>query len=87
MLFVPFSLQNRLTDPPTPTEQGTLFESWVVREFVRIRDYEEKEHEFTLWRRGPHEIEDWRVAGLEDFLRGKCQGRERTYWSRSDAAR
>ncbi len=51
------SLQNRLTDPPTLAERGFLFETWFVRELVRIRDYFEKEHTFGLWRRGEHEID------------------------------
>ncbi len=51
------ALQNRLNDPPTPSEKGILFESWMIRELIRIRDYEEKEHEFGLWRKGRYEVD------------------------------
>ena len=67
------ALQNRLTDPPTPMEQGTLFESWVIRELIRIRDYEEKEHDFTLWRRGPHEIDLLMTGGRGPLLAVECK--------------
>ena len=51
------SLQNRLQDPPTPLEQGILFENWFVREIVRYRDYLEKNHRISFWREGNHEID------------------------------
>lgn len=51
------ALQNRLTDPPTPVEDGFLFETWFFRELTRLRDAREAEHEFTLWREGIHEID------------------------------
>lgn len=51
------ALQNRLQDPPTAAETGVLFETWFLRELIRIRDYAEKAHEFSLWRQGLHEID------------------------------
>lgn len=51
------SIQNRLNDPPTPQEMGFLFETWFVRELVRLRDYFRKSHEFCFWREGNHEID------------------------------
>ncbi|MBI5623607.1 MAG: ATP-binding protein [Elusimicrobia bacterium] len=56
------AVQNRLHDPPTPMELGFLFESWFVRELRRLRDYGEKPHEFSFWRRGSHEV-DLLVSG------------------------
>jgi len=51
------AIQNRLIDPPTTDEFGFLFETWMVREFIRLRDYLGKPHEFAFWREGPHEID------------------------------
>ncbi len=51
------SIQNRLTDPPTPLELGFLFETWFVREATRLRDYQEKEAGLSFWREGKHEID------------------------------
>lgn len=51
------SLQNRLHDPPTPQEEGVLFENWFVREIIRYRDYLEKNHRIGFWREGGHEID------------------------------
>lgn len=51
------ALQSRLTDPPTPVEKGFLFETWFVRELVRLRDYHQKDHSFGLWRQGEHEVD------------------------------
>lgn len=51
------ALQNRLHDPPTAIEKGVLFETWFLRELIRIRDYTETGHTFSLWRHGPHEID------------------------------
>ena len=51
------AMQNRLVDPPTSAELGFLFEGWFVNELVRIRDYLEKEHEFSFWREGKDEVD------------------------------
>lgn len=51
------ALQNRLEDPPTPAENGILFENFIFREFTKYRDYLEKPHEFSFWRNGVHEID------------------------------
>ncbi|MBI5594670.1 MAG: ATP-binding protein [Elusimicrobia bacterium] len=51
------ALQNRLNDPPTPAELGFLFETWFVGELRRLRDYAEKDHEFSFWREGGHEVD------------------------------
>ena len=67
------ALQNRLTDPPTPVERGTLFESWFIRELVRIRDYEEKEHEFSFWRKGTHEVDLLVSGGHGPLLAIECK--------------
>lgn len=51
------SIQNRLEDPPTSSELGFLFETWMVQMFFRLRDYDFREHQFSLWREGKHEID------------------------------
>lgn len=51
------SLQNRLVDPPTPSELGFLFETWFVREAIKLRDYAQSGVEFFFWREGKHEID------------------------------
>lgn len=67
------ALQNRLVDPPTPVELGFLFETWLFREMVRIRDYCEKEHEFALWRSGTHEIDFLVLRGGKPLLGIECK--------------
>ncbi len=44
------AIQNRLNDPPAQIELGYLFETWLINELIRIRDYYGKEHEFSFWR-------------------------------------
>lgn len=51
------AIQNRLQDPPTSEERGILFETWFVREIIRLRDYLEKPYTVSFWRQGPHEID------------------------------
>lgn len=51
------AIQNRLEDPPTPSELGVLFGTFMVQSFVRLRDYDQRDHSFSLWRNGPHEID------------------------------
>jgi predicted AAA+ superfamily ATPase len=70
------AIEQRLTDPPTPVEEGVLFETWFFREMVRHRDYAEKEHSFALWREGKHEV---------DFL--VTRGGRRSWLSSASARR
>jgi predicted AAA+ superfamily ATPase len=51
------AIQNRLQDPPTPLEQGFLFETWFINELRRIKDYQDKPHDFSFWRERNHEID------------------------------
>jgi len=51
------AIQNRLYDPPTPAETGFLFETWFVREIIRLRDYHTMPHDIAFWRHGKHEID------------------------------
>ena len=51
------ALQNRLSDPPTGQELGLLFETWFVREMVRLRDYEKPHLELSFWRERDHEVD------------------------------
>jgi len=51
------AIQNRLNDPPTLSEQGVLFETWLVNELKRLRDYGNKEHDFSFWRHRNQEID------------------------------
>jgi hypothetical protein len=67
------ALQNRLNDPPTPDELGLLFETWLVRELRRLRDYGSKEHEFALWREGNHEIDLLVAGGRGPLLAIECK--------------
>jgi predicted AAA+ superfamily ATPase len=67
------AIQNRLTDPPTPVEMGSLFETWFVREIRRLRDYGEKAHEFSFWREGSHEIDLLITGGHGPLLAIECK--------------
>jgi predicted AAA+ superfamily ATPase len=51
------AIQNRLHDPATAGERGFLFETWLVNELVRFRDYAGMPHEFCFWRDRTHEID------------------------------
>ncbi len=51
------ALQKRLTSQPSPEELGFLFETWIVNELIRIRDYCRYEHRISLWRKGHWEID------------------------------
>lgn len=46
------AIQNRLNDPPTPSELGHLFETFVFLELLKIRDYQNKPHTFSYWKNG-----------------------------------
>jgi len=51
------AIQNRLQDPPTPREKGFLFETWMIGELRRMRDYHNRDHEFSFWRNRKNEID------------------------------
>ena len=51
------AIQNKLNDPPGPREKGNLFETFFINECIRIRDYKEKEHKFSVWRDGDKEVD------------------------------
>jgi len=51
------AIQNRLQDPPTPREKGFLFETWMVGELRRMRDYLGFDHRFSFWRNRNNEID------------------------------
>lgn len=67
------AIQNRLTDPPTADEMGRLFETWLIRELIRIRDYREAPHEFSMWREGSHEIDLLITGGRGPLLAVECK--------------
>jgi predicted AAA+ superfamily ATPase len=67
------ALQNRLNDPPTPQENGFLFETWIVNELARIRDYRRKSHEFVFWRELDHEIDILVLDGNKVALAIECK--------------
>ena len=67
------AIEQRLTDPPTPVEEGVLFETWFFRELVRHRDYAEKEHSFALWREGKHEVDFLVTRGGAPILAFECK--------------
>jgi uncharacterized protein len=46
------AIQNRLEDPPTPTELGHLFETFIFLELRKIRDYHNKPYTFSYWNKG-----------------------------------
>jgi predicted AAA+ superfamily ATPase len=67
------SIQNRLSDPPTNQELGFLFETWFIRELIRLRDYLRKSHEFYFWREGSHEIDVLVMNRGEPVLAVECK--------------
>ena len=67
------AIQNRLSDPPTPPEMGHLFEAWFYHELKAMRDYQKKDHEFSLWRQGPHEIDFLVTGGRGPLLGIECK--------------
>lgn len=67
------TLQQRLADPPTPSEEGLLFETWFLRELVRLRDYRERQHSFALWRQGNHEVDILVMRGKDPILAFECK--------------
>ena len=51
------AMQGRLAVAPTAMEQGFLFETWMINELVRLRDYAGSQVEFSLWRKDQMEID------------------------------
>ena len=67
------AIQNRLQDIPTPFEKGILFENWLICELIHIRDYMDKEHEFSFWRNRDHEIDIIISDGHGPILAIECK--------------
>ena len=44
------ALLGLLQDPPNATEQGRLFEQWVLQEIIRINEYQQKDWKLSFWR-------------------------------------
>ena len=44
------ALLGSLQDPPTPLEQGRLFEQWILQEIVRLNAYHQKDWKLSFWR-------------------------------------
>lgn len=44
------ALLGSLQDPPTPLEQGRLFEQWILQEIVRLNEYHQKDWKLSFWR-------------------------------------
>ncbi len=51
------ALQRRLSGSPSPAELGTLFETNLANELVRIKDYTRSDHQISLWRSGKWKID------------------------------
>jgi predicted AAA+ superfamily ATPase len=67
------ALQNRLNDPPTQGEKGFLFETWMINELRRIRDYYGKEHQFSFWRKRNQEIDILISGGYGPLMAIECK--------------
>ncbi len=67
------AIQNRLQDPPTAREKGFLFETWMINELTRIRDYYNKPHEFSFWRERNHEVDILISDGHGPLLAVECK--------------
>jgi predicted AAA+ superfamily ATPase len=67
------AIQNRLQDPPTPFETGFLFETWMVNELKRLRDYLGKSHEISFWREHNHEVDIIVSDGKGPVLAIECK--------------
>jgi len=44
------ALLGSLQDPPTPLEQGRLFEQWILQEIIRLNEYHQKDWKLAFWR-------------------------------------
>jgi predicted AAA+ superfamily ATPase len=67
------AIQNRLVDPSSPIEAGFLFETWFVNELRRLRDYNNKSHEFSFWRDKNNEIDILISDGHGPILAIECK--------------
>jgi len=67
------SLQKRLTNHAIPEEVGTLFETWIANELIRIRDYSRYEHRISLWRKGRFEIDFLIESGNKTLMAIECK--------------
>lgn len=67
------AISNRLNDPPTPHEIGFLFETWFIRELIRIHDYLDTGIEFSFWREGLHEIDLLLMKAGKPILAIECK--------------
>jgi predicted AAA+ superfamily ATPase len=67
------AFQNRLVDPPTAQETGFLFETWLINELRRVRDYSGKSHAFSFWREKKHEIDIVISGSKGPFLAVECK--------------
>ena len=67
------AIQNRLNDPPSPLERGVLFETWFFRELIKYRDAGAREHVFSFWREGTHEIDILVEGGHGPLLAIECK--------------
>jgi len=67
------AMQNRLASEPSSDEIGFLFETWFINEVDRIREYEEKEHGFSLWRQERWEIDLLVESGTGPIAAFECK--------------
>ena len=67
------ALQNRVTFEPTPEELGILFETWFINELIKIKDYQEKEHQLSLWRDGRREVDVLIEDGRGPLIAFECK--------------
>jgi len=44
------ALLGTLQDPPSPLEQGRLFEQWIIQEIFRLNEYQQKDWKLSFWR-------------------------------------
>lgn len=44
------ALLGTLQDPPNASEQGRLFEQWVLQEIIRLNEYRQKDWKLSFWR-------------------------------------
>jgi len=44
------ALLGTLLDPPSPLEQGRLFEQWILQEIIRLNEYHQKDWKLSFWR-------------------------------------
>ncbi|MCD4812730.1 AAA family ATPase [bacterium] len=62
------AIQNRLSDPITPTELGFIYETWFINELIKIRNYAGLEHQFSFWRNRDQEIDIMVSSGRGPIL-------------------